>query len=192
MSPLTILFHSAFQWGNHLATATYVSLVVVMVTGLVGRYLYGLVRLDADHAAQMAVLRGSLQKMLASQPVETSQWADACGAGFRRLVALVQAPTEMAPAGSSLLLGRPGEAWLLRRGIAKARPLFLDQGAYRQFRAQALRLRRFDVKVHFHRRFKRLLDAWRILHVTLSILLLGLIGLHVWISIHVGFRWLWS
>ena len=45
MSPLTILFHSAWQWGNQLATATYVALIVVMATGLVGRFLYGLVPL---------------------------------------------------------------------------------------------------------------------------------------------------
>ena len=42
-----ILFHSASQWGNQLATATYVALVVVVATGLVGRFLYGLIRFDA-------------------------------------------------------------------------------------------------------------------------------------------------
>jgi hypothetical protein len=36
------------------------------------------------------------------------------------------------------------------------------------------------------------MKAWRMFHDTLAVLLLGLIGLHVWISIRVGFKWLWS
>jgi hypothetical protein len=192
MSPLTILFHSAFQWSNHLATATYVSLVVVMITGLVGRYIYGLVRLDPEHPAQASALRRSLQQVLADMPMEVSQWASKCGAGFRGLMSMVEAPRGAGSAGPALFLGRPGEAWLIRRGIAEARPLFLDGGSYRHFRAQALRLRQFEVRMCFHQRFKSLMNGWRIFHVTLSVLLLGLIGLHVWISIHVGFKWIWS
>jgi thioredoxin reductase/Pyruvate/2-oxoacid:ferredoxin oxidoreductase delta subunit len=192
MSPLTILFHSAFQWSNHLATSTYVSLVIVMITGLVGRYIYGLVRLDPDHPARTSALRQSLQRVMTGLPTELSDWAAGCGASFRRLLALIEGPTQAAATGPALFLGRPREAWLIRRGLAEARPLFLDRGAYRHFRAQALRLRRYDVRFSFHQRFKKLMNAWRIFHVTLSILLLGLIVLHVWISIHVGFKWIWS
>jgi len=42
-------FTRRFQWGNQLATTTYVSLVVVVGTGLVGRYIYGWFKIDADH-----------------------------------------------------------------------------------------------------------------------------------------------
>jgi thioredoxin reductase/Pyruvate/2-oxoacid:ferredoxin oxidoreductase delta subunit len=207
MSPLTILFHSAFQWSNHLATCTYVSLVIVVVTGLVGRYLYGLVRLDPGHDAHAAALRRSLQQTLADRPVDVAAWAPRCGAAFRRLLALIEAHAP-APAGAAvvgataggaaasrllpLLLGRPGEAWSIRRGLAEARPLFADRGAFRHFRAGTLRLRRSDLRAAFHQRFKRLMNVWRVFHVTLSVLLLGLIGLHVWISLHLGFKWIWS
>ena len=51
MSPAVILFHSAFQWGNHLATATYLSLVVVVMAGLIGRFIYGFHRIDGGDAA---------------------------------------------------------------------------------------------------------------------------------------------
>ena len=57
MSPLIILFHTAFQWGNQLATSTYVSVVIVVATGLVGRYFYGWVRVDPADAAEAAALR---------------------------------------------------------------------------------------------------------------------------------------
>ena len=50
----------------------------------------------------------------------------------------------------------------------------------------------YAVRSHFNRHFKRLMSVWRVLHVVLAILLVGLIGLHVWVSVRVGFRWLWS
>ena len=60
------------------------------------------------------------------------------------------------------------------------------------FRAQLLDLRRRDVKLHFHRGFKRLMHGWRIFTSRSSVVLLGLIGAHIWISLRIGFRWLWS
>jgi thioredoxin reductase/NAD-dependent dihydropyrimidine dehydrogenase PreA subunit len=192
MSPLTILFHSAFQWSNHLATATYGSLVIVMVTGLIGRYIYGLVRFDPQQAAEMKTLRGALQETLAGVGLGGAQEPRVSSPGLRKLLELVRPHGEIASSATSLFLGRPGEAWLIRRGIAEARPLFVDPQVHAQFRAQAIQLRRLDVKLHFHGRFKRLMNFWRIFHVTLSVLLLGLIGLHVWISIHLGFKWIWS
>ena len=123
---------------------------------------------------------------------EMSNLAASYGAGFRSLLSMVSAPRTAGSAGPALFLGRPGEAWMIRRGLAEARALFLDRGSYRHFREQALRLRRLEVRICFHQRFKSLMNGWRIFHVTLSILLLGLIGMHVWISIHVGFKWIWS
>jgi thioredoxin reductase/Pyruvate/2-oxoacid:ferredoxin oxidoreductase delta subunit len=196
MSPLTILFHSAFQWSNHLATGTYVSLVVVVVTGLVGRYIYGRWRLDPDHAGQLSALRTSVHQTLDRLPVEPVAVGRSQGAGLSRLMLLAQPQADSgAAAGAAaagLLLGRPGEALLIRRGISMTRRLFLNDGAYRHFRGQVLRLRRLDLNAQFHHRFKRLMTSWRVFHVSLSILLTALIALHVWISVHVGFKWIWS
>jgi hypothetical protein len=36
------------------------------------------------------------------------------------------------------------------------------------------------------------MSLWRVLHVVLAIMLVGLIGLHVWVSVRVGYRWIWS
>jgi hypothetical protein len=48
MSPLVIAFHAAFRSRNHLATATTLALVVVVVTGVIGRFLYGLAQARAQ------------------------------------------------------------------------------------------------------------------------------------------------
>ena len=43
MSPLVIAFHAAFQSNNLLATSTAISLAIVVLTGVVGRFIFGLV-----------------------------------------------------------------------------------------------------------------------------------------------------
>ena len=68
MSPIVILFHTAFQWGNQLATSTYFSVLVVVATGLVGRYLYGWFRLAPEegrvsHSPGLGVLAGRCSKV---------------------------------------------------------------------------------------------------------------------------------
>jgi thioredoxin reductase/NAD-dependent dihydropyrimidine dehydrogenase PreA subunit len=186
MSPLTILFHSAFQWGNQLATATYVSLVVVMVTGLIGRYIYGWLRLAPDHAEQVSTLGERVQRTV--ERLARSAQAPS----FGDLAPLFAAAPVGAGTGASLFLGRPRDEWRVRRGVRRTRGLFLDRGAYLHFRGESLRLHRLRIKEAFHDRYRPLMKAWRMFHVTLAVLLLGLIGLHVWISIRVGFKWLWT
>jgi dihydropyrimidine dehydrogenase (NAD+) subunit PreT len=193
LTPPVILFHSAFQWGNPLATATYVSLVVVVVTGLVGRYIYGLFRVDADDIKQAAELRARLHPVL--EGLASVPNADpARAAALSRVVSLVEGEGDVdIPASALRALGAmPGDAWRLRRTLHRLAPWFVDERGYPSFRSDVLRLRRLDLKVHLHRGWKRLMHGWRILHVALAVVLLGLIGAHIWISLRIGFKWIWS
>jgi thioredoxin reductase/Pyruvate/2-oxoacid:ferredoxin oxidoreductase delta subunit len=193
LTPPVILFHSAFRWGNALATATYVSLVIVVVTGLVGRFIYGLFRVDAEDGKRAATLRVQLRPMLAAlASLPNIEATPQRAASLARLSALAEAPGALPASLCALLLGMPGEAWALRRAIGRLEGWFVDRRAFPAFRAQLLDLRRRDVKLHFHQGFKRLMHGWRIFHVALSVVLLGLIGAHIWISLRIGFKWLWS
>jgi thioredoxin reductase len=186
MSPLTILFHSAFQWNNHLATATYVSLVVLVTTGLVGRYLYGLLRFDRDSAVEASALRQRLGQAMGGLPQLPR---------LARLVAGDQGTGGASEKGSpalGLLFGMAADHYHLRHELASARRLFVHRPTWTAFRAQALRLRRLDVRRRADRRFKRLMSQWRVVHVTLAILVIGLICLHISISVRFGFKWIWS
>jgi dihydropyrimidine dehydrogenase (NAD+) subunit PreT len=191
MSPLTILFHSAFQWGNQLATTTYVSLVVVVVTGLVGRYIYGWFKLDADHAAEVAALRERVGRTLKRMEATLAPEGTPKTPALAHVFALVAGAPARA-GGPALFFGRPREAWSVRRGLAATRGRFLDTGSYRVFRQEALRLRHLYVNEQFHARFKGLMRAWRVFHVLLAVTIVPLIGLHVWLSLRLGFKWLWS
>ena len=193
LTPAVILFHSAFRWGNPLATATYVSLVVVVVTGLLGRFIYGLFRVDAEETKRVAALRGRLRPIVAALASLPSVDADTeRSAALARLAALAEAPGALPASLGTLLLRMPGDAWTLRRAIRRLEPWFVDHRAFPAFRAQMIDLRRGDVKLHFHQGFKRLMHGWRIFHVTLSVVLVGLIAAHIWISLRIGFKWLWS
>jgi thioredoxin reductase/ferredoxin len=191
LTPAAILFHSAFRWGNPLATATYVSLVVVVVTGLIGRFIYGFFRVDAEDAKLAAELRARLDPVLAAIG-SLPGLGPLPSAALAHLVALVEATAELPASVMRVFLRMPGDTWRLRRAIHQLEPGFVDRRAYPPFRAQLLRLRRLDVKLHFHRGLKRLMNAWRVLHVALAVLLVGLIGAHIWISLRVGFKWIWS
>jgi hypothetical protein len=86
----------------------------------------------------------------------------------------------------------PGEALFVRRGLRSIRQLFLEKVAHRAFCESVHELRRLRTKFVFHRHFKRFMSVWRSLHVVLAVVLLALIAMHVWVSLRVGFRWLWS
>jgi dihydropyrimidine dehydrogenase (NAD+) subunit PreT len=195
MSPIVILFHTAFQWGNQLATSTYVSVVVVVATGLVGRYIYGWVRLAPDEVKEGAQLGKVLNDFAAAVPPEWKNYAQTSDAPLQHVLTLVGATGDAAPPRSSLpalFFHMPREAARVRRGLRHARRLFLERSAYRTFRAQVQELRRIRTKIRFHRPFKRFMSVWRSLHVVLAIVLLVLIGTHVWVSVRVGFRWIWK
>src|SRR6202158_3530484 len=70
LSPVVIAFHSAFQSKNHLATATAASLAIVVGTGVLGRFVYGLVPTQNGRAVALADLAGRLERLKAvAQPM---------------------------------------------------------------------------------------------------------------------------
>jgi hypothetical protein len=158
----------------------------------VGRYIYGWVRLDPQHLEAAKTLGQSLSELVARVPPEWRQHARDRDPALHHVLALAGGGTAGPRSLAALFLGMPGEALRVRRGLRHARRLFLERPVYRAFRADVQELRRLRARMHLHRRFKRLMSIWRSLHVVLAIVLLALIGMHVWVSLRVGFRWLWS
>lgn len=189
MSPLTILFHSAWQWSNHLATATYLALIVVMATGLVGRFLFAFVRFDEADVAREAELRGALAPLV-------KQISNPMPAAYRpRFAPLVFLVAEAAQAPVPLVRAlalAPRDGVALWRALAETRAFLLEPRAYAAFRAQALHLGWLRLRLRLHDPVKRLMTAWRVLHVATALLLVVLIALHVWVSLRVGFKWPWG
>ncbi len=184
MSPLMIAFHAAFQSRNLLATSTYVALVVVVVTGLFGRFLYGLVPSAEGKQAELGLLKAQVER----HQQELGELARG-----EELQALVGRALEAAQGRTSLathLLFAPAHAlsrWLMLR---KARSLFADAEGFVTFRESFLEYEQLVTQSQFYRSLRRLLSGWRAFHVVLSVLLVGIISVHVWLSIYLGYRWI--
>jgi hypothetical protein len=178
MSPLVILFHAAFQANNGLARFTYASLGVVVGTGLVGRYVHGLipgggeVRL-ADVLAQRDREGARLRPFLAGV------------GGLEALLAEAEGPVSRAPfvlqlagAGGSLLGFRLRLGWRLWA---------LPPGARQVVRTGLLRVHRLRLQAGMLGGARRLMGAWRALHATLAVLLVLALVAHVGLAAYLGY-----
>jgi thioredoxin reductase/NAD-dependent dihydropyrimidine dehydrogenase PreA subunit len=186
MSPVVIAFHAAFQSNNGLATATAAALAVVVSTGIVGRFIYGMVPVSGGRTLELHDLLARWERER-----DALRPALAPGADPSRVDELVGRITA-APAGGSLLAlfaRLPGETVGLGLRLARLRPLFADAGAYRRFRGEILRLVRLRRQVGFYRGLKRLLSAWRLFHASLAVFLVLLIAAHIGVALYLGYGW---
>jgi thioredoxin reductase len=185
MSPLVIAFHAAFQSNNQLATGTAAALLVVVLTGIIGRFIYGLVPSDGGKALELSEvnrrwegLRNRLQPI-----IERSDNP----ALLERMFEVVARPARH---GSLLFffLGLPFAALALRLRLLRARFHF-QPSAYREFRAGAVQLARLRVQIGFYKSFKRLLSGWRLFHASLAGFLVVAIAAHIAVSVYLGYVW---
>jgi thioredoxin reductase/Pyruvate/2-oxoacid:ferredoxin oxidoreductase delta subunit len=189
LSPLVIAFHAAFQSKNQLATLTAAALSVVVLTGIIGRFIFGLVPSGEGRAGELDELSRrwhSLSEKLGSTAARLTQ------------------PELLAPLISSAVT-RPAEASLASylaklpvrrledvRGLSRVRTLFASPAHAREFAESFKRLRVLQAQVTFYRSLKGLLSAWRVFHVVLAVLLVLLIAGHIGLSLFLGYRWIFT
>ena len=188
MSPLVIAFHAAFQSRNQLATATYVSLLVVVATGLVGRYVYGLIPTDYGKASALERVRTQLARE--RRHVENLLEGSYSPVELRALFDHALTPTEKRGSMLLHLLFEPLNAISAHLAARRVRDLFPSESAYYMFRRAYLALRRLQTQVSFYNKLKRFLSIWRALHVVLAISLVVIIAFHVGVSLYLGYKWI--
>jgi dihydropyrimidine dehydrogenase (NAD+) subunit PreT len=184
MSPLVIAFHATFRSNNVLATSTAAALGVVVATGLIGRFIYGLVPGTGEHEEELEMIAARFERLRAQlEPVVE-------GAHDRaRLDRLVAAATTEVPHGSlvAALLREPFQGALLRFRLWRVRDLFPDRSRYDRFRASVIRLRRLRFQVAFYGGLRGLLRGWRVFHASLAAFLVFAIAVHIGVSLYLGY-----
>jgi hypothetical protein len=185
MSPLVIAFHAAFQSNNLLATGTAGALLIVVLTGIVGRFIYGLVPSDGGKALELSEvsrrweqLRTRLQPIIdrSDDPALLHRMFDAAAGAVR---------------GRSLLylfFSLPFSSLRMRLRLLRAR-LHFDRPAYREFRSGTLQLSRLRVQIGFYKGLKNLLRGWRLFHASLAGFLVVAIAAHIAVSVYLGYVW---
>jgi hypothetical protein len=177
MSPLVIAFHAAFQSNNMLATLTAGSLLVVVGTGVVGRFIYGLV--PSGRGSDLADLAGTFAVL--ADKLEHSTVAVA------RLLDRARTP----PIGflPLHLAGLPLQAAWVEGQLLRVRGA-AEPGEYLEIRYAVRRLFRLRTQVAFFSTLRRLLSGWRVFHAGLAIFLVLIIAAHIGVSLYLGYGWI--
>jgi len=184
MSPLVIAFHAAFQSNNQLATGTAAALLTVVLTGIVGRFIYGMVPSADGKALEISDVLGGWQALRARlQPL-----LDEAGnpALLHRMFDSAAKPVRP---GSLLwmLATWPLRATWTRLRLFVALFYFGETYAYDQFREGYLQLCRLRMQVTFYQSLKNLLRGWRVFHASLAGFLVIAIAAHIAVSVYLGY-----
>jgi hypothetical protein len=187
MSPLVIAFHAAFQSNNQLATGTAAALLIVVLTGIIGRFIYGLVPSAGGKALEITEVTGKWERLRARlQPLLEHSDDPAL------LQRLFDAAAQPIRPGSlmRMLAALPGSAIATRLRLARARPRFREKADHEEFREGYLLLARLRIQVTFYQSLKNLLHGWRLFHASLAGFLVIAIAAHIAVSMYLGYVWL--
>jgi hypothetical protein len=166
MTPFLTAFHAAFRTNNLVATATTWALAIVVLTGVIGRFLYGMVPSSEDRATELDELASRFERIRErARPVLAESGSPA------RLEAVLDLATREVARGSllRLVLSLPASALRLRFRVWRVRKLIPDPVRLARFRDELVRLNRLRFQIAFYDRLRNFLRVWRVLHATLAV-----------------------
>ena len=160
LGPLLGIIHTGHKFDSWLGITLTAVMLLVVVSGFVGRYLLSYVNQDSrDKLLLLQTARGDLD----------SAWGALQNApsGIRTLPKMRLLAAGLASLGLDLQIGGPaGEVTRLAESVAD-----------------------LEYAVRTYELFKRWCSRWLRLHLVLSVILYVLLGLHVWAAVHFGLRW---
>ena len=185
MSPLVIAFHAAFQSNNQLATGTAAALLVVVLTGIVGRFIYGLVPAQGGKALDLSDVLGKWERLRARlEPMIADSDSPAV---LHRIFDSVAKPAKAGSLIVLIFLRMPFRGLWNRLRLLRARFHFDDREEFLEFRDGYLLLSRLRIQVAFYQSLKNLLRGWRLFHASLAGFLVVAIAAHIAVSIYLGY-----
>jgi hypothetical protein len=187
--PILIVYHTTFKLGG-LVSVGFWSMILVVMSGIVGRYLWmqiprgiegdalTLVELDVENASLLTLLKaehefnqtelGDLDRLLdAVQPAKASTFGT-LGELIRHDMRLVLYRRELA-------------AWLASRGVAADHVSTV--------RRIAVRRSLLHRKIQFLEQLQRLFRYWHVIHMPFTYILLGITIVHVAVAFFFGYGW---
>jgi hypothetical protein len=176
-----VSFHSAFQLRTPIATLSTASLGVVVLTGLIGRFLYALAPSNARER-----LRAALDAVEAASP----------GARDPLKIAIEQQPPPNIPANASLLRSLLAIPRWRRVGRKRREVIALVLPSKREMspalRTAAAELADAATADARTDGVAALLRSWRGLHRFFALVMLATVLLHAGIAWKYGYRWIFA
>lgn len=182
--PVLVTLHTSFKF-NGLVSVAYWSMVAVVLSGFIGRYLYvriprslrGLELTRAELEARARVLGDQLASARLPEPLL---------AGIEAFE-LRLSPDVGAGSYASMLLGElrmPAEVRRFRRGIG---PAGLSASLERDVIAVATERATLGRRIVHLERMKRLFELWHVLHMPLVYVMFGIVLLHTAVTMYMGY-----
>lgn len=188
LSPAVIVFHAAFQSNNLIATGTFWSLLVVVGTGLLGRFVYGLVPRAQGRVMAREVLEEEVftihtrlleQVEHSKDPGRLREALDTLTPRFDRRHSVIG------------LVVRYPVLWLAEQvRLTSQRSLFSDPAEHAQYAHASQLLFRLKTQLELYEALRRFLGWWRVLHVSLALLLVVIMGAHIGVALYLGYGWI--
>ena len=189
LAPLLVLYHSAFHPRSTVAIVASVALLVLVVTGIVGRFIYALV---PRSAAGQELEQADLERRVAEahEAVEPALAADPSLAP--RLDALGAAPGRVPRTRLGCLVALPGlllgTLWLGIRLRRLGRALAAAAGEGGADLARGV----FDVamsrrQMHLFQVYRELMRWWRSLHRVFAVVMVLMLAVHVGAVLYFGY-----
>jgi len=189
--PTLILYHSAFKFQGVIATVSFFSMVIVVITGIIGRYIYvqiphnrygaelDLAQLEEKEKKLTEILKVEIQND--KELLELCDWIchdaiDKENRNFSLLAAIIKDDIQRQRQIS--MLARK----LRERNIAED---FVKR-ITRTMKQKSLLARKIVLWDSTH----KLLDFWRVLHKKLSWVLFITLAIHVLVTMLFGFTWI--
>lgn len=180
-----VLLHTGFRFQDLLAVATFVAMILVVLSGLVGAVFYAavprkltLVAAGTDPEETAERLR-SLRRSMA-------QLADGTSPAFRGIHGKLEAeakPGRLAGWKLVLLGGgtRPGQVGDSELDFGPLLGLVAaeERDALRKLLVLARQRRELQARLRYRQRYKNLLESWLWVHLPLTGLLLALLAVHI-------------
>lgn len=183
VGPVVVTFHTAFKF-NGIVSAAYWSMVLVALSGFVGRYLY--VRIPRTIRG-VELSQSELDERM-SALLDDLQWT--AGPGVLEAIERLDAQIAASPPRWWQFGGR--RALVASVDAALSGLTLADAGV--SARLQSLLAERADLQ---HRRHalgvtKRVFDLWHVFHLPLVWIMFAIVTLHVGVALYLGyvpFRW---
>jgi hypothetical protein len=166
VGPLLALLHTGHKSDSPLGVALTGMMLLVVLSGFVGRYLLGQVTQEVREKKEMLTALEAAYRQtgreLAGHPEQGALLALFAGFFTRLLGGFFIVPAS-GPQGG---LDGPTRAWRLAESMAD-----------------------LEYAIKTHEAFKRWFGRWLRFHIVISVALYALLALHVWAAVHFGLRW---
>lgn len=187
LAAMVVLLHTALILHNAFALALYISMGLLLLTGIIGRYLYVMVPTDPRGRPLTHEALVDLSERMKEQYSDLFGQLDITIEISKVLDRGYQPNHSFAVLLLRLFTIWPYRLFQLAGIFRRARRQLAEKEMFRAFKHYGTEMARLHLQLEISWRIKRLLSLWRHGHAVLAMLTVALVIIHVIIEIQVGY-----